>query len=126
MVRSPVLCPAASVETFGSMERREKADYLLEQVRLTLASGDAVKAAILGNKVARKQLDEIGMEASGGAALRGAALLARAQSYETPRPSRARRVRLPRHCAAPSARPPHQPRRTCGSSFTGCCARCTA
>ena len=57
------------------MERREKADYLLEQVRLTLASGDAVKAAILGNKVARKQLDEIGMEASGGgAALRCAAL----------------------------------------------------
>ena len=67
------------------MERREKADYLLEQVRLTLASGDAVKAAILGNKVARKQLDETGMEASrrrrrararARAALAGAALSA--------------------------------------------------
>lgn len=53
-----------AVETFGSMERGEKADFLLEQIRLTRAQRDFVKMGILANKVSRKQLEEAGMEAT--------------------------------------------------------------
>lgn len=51
-----------AVETFGSMERGEKADFLLEQIRLTRAQRDFVKMGILANKVSRKQLEDAGME----------------------------------------------------------------
>lgn len=51
-----------AVETFSSMETREKADFLLEQVRATRATGDFVRMGILSNKINRKVLDEAGME----------------------------------------------------------------
>jgi len=51
-----------AVETFGSMDRREKAEFLLEQVRLTLVQRDYVKMGILANKINKRQLDEEGME----------------------------------------------------------------
>jgi len=51
-----------AVETFGSMEKREKADFLLEQVRLTAATGDYSRMAILANKITKRVLDEAGME----------------------------------------------------------------
>jgi len=46
------------VETVGSMELQEKAEFLLEQLRLCLAKRDWVRAEIVINKVDRKRLEE--------------------------------------------------------------------
>lgn len=46
------------VETIGTMEAREKADFLLEQIRLCLAKKDYVRAEIVANKVNTKTLAE--------------------------------------------------------------------
>ena len=50
------------VETFGAMEKREKAEFLLEQVRLCLTQRDFVRMQIIANKVSKKVLDEEGFE----------------------------------------------------------------
>jgi 26S proteasome regulatory subunit N5 len=50
------------VETYGAMDKREKYDYLLEQIRLVLAKRDFVRATILSRKVHRKVLDEPALE----------------------------------------------------------------
>lgn len=50
------------VETYGSLSKREKVEFILEQMRLTLAKKDYVRAAIVGNKINRKALAEEGME----------------------------------------------------------------
>ncbi|KAH8093530.1 hypothetical protein JL720_4666 [Aureococcus anophagefferens] len=47
-----------NVETYGSLSKREKVDYILDQVRLMLAKGDRVRAYILSKKVQRKTLLE--------------------------------------------------------------------
>jgi 26S proteasome regulatory subunit N5 len=39
------------VETFGSMERREKTDFILEQIRLSMAKKDFSRAASLSRKI---------------------------------------------------------------------------
>ncbi|RKP22223.1 26S proteasome non-ATPase regulatory subunit 12 [Syncephalis pseudoplumigaleata] len=39
------------VETFGSMERREKTDFILEQMRLCLAKHDYVRTQIISRKI---------------------------------------------------------------------------
>jgi len=50
------------VETFGAMDKEEKADFILEQVRLVLDKGDFVRAQILSNKINKKTLSEKGFE----------------------------------------------------------------
>ena len=47
-----------NVETYGALSKREKGDYILDQVRLMLAKGDRVRAYILSKKVQRKTLEE--------------------------------------------------------------------
>ena len=42
------------VETFGSMERREKTDFILEQMRLNMARSDYVRTQIIANKISIK------------------------------------------------------------------------
>lgn len=42
------------VETFGSMEKKEKVDFILEQMRLCLETGDHVRTAIISKKVTSK------------------------------------------------------------------------
>jgi 26S proteasome regulatory subunit N5 len=49
-------------ETYGSLSKREKVEFILEQMRLTLGKKDYVRAAIVGNKINRKTLQEEGME----------------------------------------------------------------
>ena len=44
------------VETFGALEDGEKTDFILEQVRLCLETGDTSRAFILGKKVSQKLL----------------------------------------------------------------------
>jgi len=50
------------VETYGSLSKREKVEFILEQMRLTLAKKDYVRAAIVAGKVSRKHLNEDNME----------------------------------------------------------------
>lgn len=48
------------VETVGSMEKREKAEFLIEQVRLTLEKQDWIRSELVAKKVNRKVLSEDG------------------------------------------------------------------
>ncbi|XP_013402440.1 26S proteasome non-ATPase regulatory subunit 12-like [Lingula anatina] len=50
------------VETFGSMEKREKVEFILEQMRLCLAKKDYIRTQIISKKIATKIFDEEGME----------------------------------------------------------------
>jgi 26S proteasome regulatory subunit N5 len=48
-----ILCEL-QVETFGSMERREKTEFILEQVALCIENGDWTQAGILSRKISTK------------------------------------------------------------------------
>jgi 26S proteasome regulatory subunit N5 len=50
-----VLCEL-QVETFGSMSRREKVEFILEQVALCIECGDWTEAGILARKISTKYL----------------------------------------------------------------------
>ena len=39
------------VETYGSMERKEKVEFILEQMRLCLATKDYIRAQIISKKI---------------------------------------------------------------------------
>ena len=46
------------VETFGSMEKREKVEFILEQMRLCLAKKDYIRTQIISKKISSKFFDE--------------------------------------------------------------------
>lgn len=46
------------VETFGGMERREKFDFILEQVRLCMEKNDFIRGAIIAKKIMPRQLNK--------------------------------------------------------------------
>ena len=48
-----ILCEL-QVETFGSMERREKTEFILEQVALCIEKGDWTQAGILSRKISTR------------------------------------------------------------------------
>ena len=50
-----ILCEL-QVETFGSMERREKTQFILAQVKLCIESGDWTQAGSLSRKISTKYL----------------------------------------------------------------------
>ena len=50
-----ILCEL-QVETFGSMERREKSEFILEQVSLCIEKGDWTQAGILSRKISTKYI----------------------------------------------------------------------
>jgi 26S proteasome regulatory subunit N5 len=50
-----ILCEL-QVETFGSMERREKTEFILEQVALCIENDDWTQAGILSRKISTKYL----------------------------------------------------------------------
>lgn len=50
-----ILCEL-QVETFGSMERREKVEFILAQVALCIETGDWTQAGILSRKISTKYL----------------------------------------------------------------------
>jgi len=50
-----ILCEL-QVETFGSMERREKTEFILAQVALCIENGDWTQASILSRKISTKYL----------------------------------------------------------------------
>jgi 26S proteasome regulatory subunit N5 len=47
------------VETYGSLSKKEKVEYILEQLRLTILKQDYVRAAIVAGKINRKHLHEM-------------------------------------------------------------------
>jgi 26S proteasome regulatory subunit N5 len=47
------------VETYGSLSKKEKVEYILEQLRLTISKQDFVRAAIVAGKINRKHLNEM-------------------------------------------------------------------
>lgn len=46
------------VETYGSMEKREKVELILEQMRLCLAKGDYIRTQIISKKINTKFFDD--------------------------------------------------------------------
>ncbi|KAK7433252.1 proteasome regulatory particle subunit [Neonectria magnoliae] len=50
-----ILCEL-QVETFGSMDRREKTEFILAQVALCIENGDWTQAGILGRKISTRYL----------------------------------------------------------------------
>ena len=50
------------VETFGSMDKREKVEFILEQMRLCLAKKDYTRTQILSRKISPKFFQDIGTE----------------------------------------------------------------
>jgi 26S proteasome regulatory subunit N5 len=50
------------VETYGSLSKKEKVEFILEQMRLTLGKQDYVRAAIVAGKISKKHLKEENME----------------------------------------------------------------
>jgi len=50
------------VETYGALTRKEKAEFITEQIRLSLKTKDYVRALINSRKVNRKVLEEDGMD----------------------------------------------------------------
>src|SRR5947209_1341289 len=48
-----ILCEL-QVETFGSMARREKTEFILQQVQLCIEKGDYTQAGILSRKIGTK------------------------------------------------------------------------
>eukprot|EP00804_Cyclotella_cryptica_P016531 CCRYP_004741-RA/>CCRYP_004741-RA protein AED:0.02 eAED:0.02 QI:72/1/1/1/1/1/2/736/350 len=49
------------VETYGSLSKREKVEFVLEQMRLNLMRKDYVRAHIVSNKIKKSTLEEEGM-----------------------------------------------------------------
>lgn len=50
------------VETYGTLSKLEKANYILEQIRLNLLRKDYIRTAIHSSKMNRKTLEEAGFE----------------------------------------------------------------
>jgi 26S proteasome regulatory subunit N5 len=50
------------VETYGSLSKREKAEYILEQIRVTLLKKDYIRVMIHSRKMNLKTTEEAGFE----------------------------------------------------------------
>lgn len=50
------------IETFGSLERSYKVEYILFQMKVLLAKQDYVRTLLVSNKISRKHLDDEGFE----------------------------------------------------------------
>jgi len=51
-----------NVETFGSLSKREKVNFILEQIRITISNKDYIQTAIVSSKINCKTIAEEGME----------------------------------------------------------------
>lgn len=52
----------SKVETFGTMKKKEKTEYILEQMRLCLLKKDYVRTQIISKKIHSRILNEDGFE----------------------------------------------------------------
>jgi 26S proteasome regulatory subunit N5 len=51
------------IETYGSLETKEKVDFILYQMKLVLMRNDFVRCQILSRKISKRHLSEAGLEA---------------------------------------------------------------
>lgn len=56
---------SAQVETYGSMEKKEKVEFILEQMRLCIAVKDYIRTQIISKKINTKFFQEEGTEVRG-------------------------------------------------------------
>lgn len=68
------------VETFGQMDKKEKTDFILEQMRLCIDKKDSIKAGILSKKISSKVLNDPELEDS---KIRFHTLMIRIYSHES-------------------------------------------
>ena len=52
-----ILPGPVQVETYGSMEKREKVEFILEQMRLCLAKKDYIRTQIISKKISPKYFE---------------------------------------------------------------------
>ena len=50
------------IETYGSLENKEKVDFILYQMKLVLMRQDYVRLQILSRKISKKAIGEKGLE----------------------------------------------------------------
>ena len=51
-----------AIETYGSLDPKEKVDFILYQMKLTLARQDYIRTQVLSRKVSKRKLKEEGLE----------------------------------------------------------------
>lgn len=59
------MCFWRQVETYGSMEKKEKVEFILEQMRLCIAVKDYIRTQIISKKINTKFFQEEGTEVGG-------------------------------------------------------------
>ena len=59
IVEAAELLQELQVETYGSMEKREKTDFILEQFRLCMAKKDYTRAQIISRKISIKFFEDV-------------------------------------------------------------------
>lgn len=62
VVEAAKILQEVHVETYGSLSKRDKVEFILEQLRLTLVTRDYVRAAIVASKISPKHLHEETMQ----------------------------------------------------------------
>lgn len=62
VAEAATLMQELQVETFGSMEKREKVELILEQMRLCLARQDYIRTQIISKKIAPKFFDDVAQQ----------------------------------------------------------------
>ena len=50
------------IETYGSLENKEKVDFILYQMKLVLARQDYIRTQILSRKISKRAISEKGLE----------------------------------------------------------------
>ena len=51
-----------AIETYGSLENKEKVDFILYQMKLCLARQDYIRTQILSRKISKRSINEKGLE----------------------------------------------------------------
>lgn len=52
-----------AIETYGSLENKEKVEFILYQMKLVLARQDYIRTQILSRKISKRAINEKGLEA---------------------------------------------------------------
>jgi 26S proteasome regulatory subunit N5 len=58
ITEAATLMQEVQVETYGSMDKREKIEFLLDQMRLCLLKGDFVRTQIISRKISLRAFQE--------------------------------------------------------------------
>lgn len=62
VVKAAEVIQEVMVETFGSLDKREKVDFILEQIRLSIAVKQYTKATVITRKLTKKTFENVDFE----------------------------------------------------------------